>query len=231
MEDLLGAVRENRLAMTPAVTEAIFVGTTAIKQVLQTGAAVSSETALALEGATQDLRALMASAVGDSPAPVMAQEDPLTSVAAPEVEAVPASPAPPLVRVARGLVRPEFLARLEARPRPALRSVSAPTGPSIRVAVERLDTLMNLVGELMIARSRLERRLGQLDQVNQLLLASRTRLGQVGRDFEFRRHALGMPPRLGEDAGPERGDVGDLRDLSELFAALEVDRCDDVNGP
>jgi len=227
IEDLLGAVRENRLAMTPAVTEAIFVGTAAIKQVLQTGAAVSSETALALEGATQDLRALMASAVGDSP--VMAQEDPLTSVAAPEVETVPASPAPPLVPVLPGLVRPEFLARLEALPRPALRSVSAPTGPSIRVAVERLDTLMNLVGELMIARSRLDRRLGQLDQVSQLLLVSRTRLGQVGRDFEFRRHALGMPPRATEAGGPVRDAVGDLRDLSELFAELEFDRYDDVN--
>ncbi|HWN04952.1 MAG TPA: response regulator [Candidatus Dormibacteraeota bacterium] len=227
IEDLLGAVRENRLAMTSAVTEAIFVGTTAIKQVLQTGTAVSEEIALALERATQDLRALMASAVGDSP--VMAQEDPLTSVAAPEVETVPASPAPPLVPVLPGLVRPEFLARLEALPRPALRSVSAPTGPSIRVAVERLDTLMNLVGELMIARSRLDRRLGQLDQVSQLLLVSRTRLGQVGRDFEFRRHALGMPPRATEAGGPVRDAVGDLRDLSELFAELEFDRYDDVN--
>jgi chemosensory pili system protein ChpA (sensor histidine kinase/response regulator) len=229
IEDLLGAVRENRLVMTPAVTEAIFVGTTAIKQVLQTGVVVSEDTALALEGATQDLRALMASAVADSPVPVMAHEDPVAPVAAREVETVTAPPAPPLVPVLPGFVRPEFLARLEALPRPALRSASAPTGPSIRVAVERLDSLMNLVGELMIARSRLDRRLGQLDQVNQLLLASRTRLGQVGRDFEFRRHALGMPPRLGEDAGPERGDVGDLRDLSELFAELEFDRYDDVN--
>src|SRR5260370_159785 len=142
----------------------------------------------------------MASAVGGSPVPVMAPEDPLTSVAAREVATVPASPGPPLVPVLPGLVRPEFLARLEALPRPALRSVSAPTGPSIRVAVERLDTLMNLVGELMIARSRLERRLGQLDQVNQLLLASRTRLGQVGRDFEFRPHPLGMPPPLPQHA-------------------------------
>jgi chemosensory pili system protein ChpA (sensor histidine kinase/response regulator) len=171
----------------------------------------------------------MASAVADSPVPVMAHEDPVAPVAAREVETVTAPPAPPLVPVLPGFVRPEFLARLEALPRPALRSASAPTGPSIRVAVERLDSLMNLVGELMIARSRLDRRLGQLDQVNQLLLASRTRLGQVGRDFEFRRHALGMPPRLGEDAGPERGDVGDLRDLSELFAELEFDRYDDVN--
>ena len=107
IEDLLGAVRENRLAMTPAVTEAIFVGTTAIKQVLQTGATISEETALALEGATQALRALMASAVGDRLVPVMAQENPLTPVAVPEMETAPASPAAPLVPVLPGFVRPE----------------------------------------------------------------------------------------------------------------------------
>src|SRR5215510_5588029 len=106
-------------------------------------------------------------------------------------------PSPVLARAVEtlpGFVRPEFLARLEALPRPAPRSASAPSGPSIRVPIERLDTLLNLVGELMIARSRLDRRLAQLDQVNELLLASRTRLGQVGRDFEFRRHVPMLVP-------------------------------------
>ena len=69
IEDLLGAVREGRLDLTPAVTEALFVGAAAIKQVLQSGAAVSEDAALGLEGATQDLRAMMASALADSPPP------------------------------------------------------------------------------------------------------------------------------------------------------------------
>lgn len=241
IEDLLGAAREGRLALTPAVTEALFVGAAAIKQVLQSGAAVSEDTALVLEGATHDLRALMTSALADSPVPAAVAEDAAASVAAvgPEDPVAPvtavepevplATPAPPLTPVLPGFVRPEFLARLEALPRPAPRSAAAPTGPGIRVAVERLDALMNLVGELMIARSRLDRRLAQLDQVSQLLLASRTRLGQAGRDFEFRRHALGMPPRAPQDGAPERDEIGDLRDLSELFAELEFDRYDDVN--
>ena len=229
IEDLLGAVRENRLALTPAVTEAIFVGTTAIKQVLQVGVGVSEDSALALEGATRDLCALMAAAVPDGSVAEARAEDPIPSLVAGETETVLAHHAAVGEPIVPGFARPEFLARLEALPRPAPRSASAPTGPSIRVAVERLDALMNLVGELMIARSRLDRRLGQLDQVNQLLLASRTRLGQVGRDFEFRRHGSGMSPRAVEDAGPERDDIGDLRDLSELFAELEFDRYDDVN--
>ncbi len=223
IEDLLGVLREHRLPITPARAEAVFAGTSAIKRVLQSGAAVSDETAQALERATQDLRGLMASeALRERPtAPPIQEESPAPLVAVPEIVPLPTEPAPPAWP---GFVRPEFLARLEALPRPAPRSASAPTGPSIRVSVERLDALMNLVGELMIARSRLDRRLAQLDQVSELLLASRTRLGQVGRDFEFRRHAPTLPA-----GSPERDDVGGLRDLSELFAELEFDRYDDIN--
>ena len=223
IEDLLGVLRENRLTITPALAEAVFSGTTAIKRVLESGAAVSDETAQALERATQELRDMMASeALREPPtaSPIL-EESPAPRVAVPEIMPLPTEPSPPAWP---GFVRPEFLARLEALPRPAPRSASAPAGPSIRVSVDRLDALMNLVGELMIARSRLDRRLAQLDQVSGLLLASRTRLGQVGRDFEFRRHTPTLPA-----GAPARDDIGSLRDLSELFDELEFDRYDDIN--
>ena len=211
IEDLLSAIRERRVPLSPAVTESLFAGAEAIKLVLQAGPAVSDETAQALERAILGLRALTASETLGEPAP-----------AAPGAAVEPTEPAS-----LPDFVRPEFLARLEALPRPVLRAeTAAPAGPSIRVPVERLDTLMNLVGELMIARSRLDRRLGQLDQVSELLLASRTRLGQVGRDFEFRRH------RVPADAGAGHRDESDrleMRDISELFAELEFDRYDDIN--
>ena len=219
IEDLLGAVRDDRLPVTPAVTEALFAGAAAIKQVLQAGAAVSDETARTLERATGELRARMPSEDLRERAPVPPSP---VELPAPVVPLLPLSAAGDL----SGFVRPEFLARLEALPRPALRAASAPTGPSIRVPVERLDTLMNLVGELMIVRSRLDRRLAQLDQVSDLLLASRTRLGQVGRDFEFRRQAPTLPLY---DARGGREDAGEMRDISELFAELEFDRYDDIN--
>ena len=231
IEDLLGAVREQRMPVTPTVTEAIFAGTAAIKRVLESGVAVSDETAQALARATLHLRAFLASEAARDPQPVSLgpEESVAPAAAPPEAGEAPRVPEPePVTGVAPSFVRPEFLARLEALPRPAPRSANAPTGPSIRVAVDRLDTLMNLVGELMIARSRLDRRLAQLDQVSDLLLASRTRLGQVGRDFEFRRHAPTLLPRR-QDGGRERSDTGGLRDLSELFAELEFDRYDDVN--
>jgi chemosensory pili system protein ChpA (sensor histidine kinase/response regulator) len=232
IEDLLGAVRERRIPVTPAITEAAFAGISAIKRVLQAGTAVSEEIAQALERATHGLRGLLTSEIApelraaaieeERAAPAVTVEDVSRVAGVPDAAVTQVSAIEALPR----FVRPEFLARLEALPRPVPRSASAPSGPSIRVAVERLDTMLNLVGELMIARSRLDRRLAQLDQVNELLLASRTRLGQVGRDFEFRRQTPRLPGR-GPSAG--RDDVGGLRDLSELFAELEFDRYDDVN--
>jgi chemosensory pili system protein ChpA (sensor histidine kinase/response regulator) len=227
IEDLLGAVRERRIPVTPAITEAVFAGTSAIKRVLQAGPAISEEVGQALERATLGLRALLASEVGREPRAPDIEEALVPAVVleeTPEATPVPQPSPGAAVEAPTGFVRPEFLDRLEALPRPAPRSTSAPSGPSIRVAVERLDTLLNLVGELMIARSRLDRRLAQLDQVSELLLASRTRLGQVGRDFEFRRQAPTLPARR-----RDREDPRNLRDLSELFAELEFDRYDDVN--
>ena len=232
IEDLLGAVRARRIPVTPAITEAVFAGTSAIKRVLQAGPAISEEVARALERATLGLQALLASEAAPEPEAPAVVKEPVAPVFALEqaTEALriqdPSPAPPPVIEEVAGFVRPEFLARLEALPRPVPRPASTPGGPSIRVAIERLDTLLNLVGELMIARSRLDRRLGQLEQVSELLLASRTRLGQIGRDFEFRRH-LPSPP--GRKPGSGRDRDGDLRDLSDLFAELEFDHYDDVN--
>jgi len=218
IEDLLGVIRERGAAFTTAVAEAVFAGATAIKAVLQSEGLVTHEMVRALERTTEGLQGLMSTAVPAPEAPSIAD------VHVPEevVAVVPDRTASPAFAL------PEILARLEAIPRPAPRAASTPAGPSIRVPVERLDSLMNLVGELMIARGRLDRRLTQLDQVSELLRASRARLGQVGRDFEFRRHQ-GPAPLAGPDRGRDRDDVGGLRDISEVFAELEFDRYDDVN--
>lgn len=233
IEDLLGALRDRRFLVTPAVTEAVFAGISAIKRTLQAGTAISEEISQALEQATLGLRALLASEIARESQPAVMDEPAARETVLEGVLETSSAPKPSLVQVSgvealAGFVRPEFLARLEALPRPTPRSASAPSGPSIRVPVERIDTLLNLVGELMIARSRLDRRLAQLDQVNDLLLANRSRLGQVGRDFEFRRHAPTLLPRQRE-IGRDGRDMGELRDLSALFAELEFDRYDDVN--
>ena len=96
-----------------------------------------------------------------------------------------------------------------AEPRPIIR-------PSIRVHLDRLDALMNLVGELVIARSRLERRLSQFERVNELLVFSQSRMTAVVRDFE-RKY---LDPRI-DEVRVAGGPVG--------FDELEFDRYDDFN--
>jgi chemosensory pili system protein ChpA (sensor histidine kinase/response regulator) len=111
------------------------------------------------------------------------------------------------------------------RPAPAA-PTPRPGRQTIRVALERLDSLMDLVGELVVARSALERRLGEMDRLGEALFTSRARLGQVVADFERRRLDAHLPSR-----GRREGEGGDLvalaRSVAEAFAELEFDRYDD----
>jgi chemosensory pili system protein ChpA (sensor histidine kinase/response regulator) len=108
----------------------------------------------------------------------------------------------------------------------AEREVRPPVGrQTIRVPLERLDTLMDLAGEMVVARSALERRLSEVDRLGDVLFASRARLGQAVADFERRQLDARLPaPRHGPDAAPSRALP---RSVAEQFAELEFDRYDD----
>src|SRR5262244_3370132 len=94
--------------------------------------------------------------------------------------------------------------------------------PSIRVGLDRLDSLMNLVGELVIARSRLDQRFAQIERVNELLAFSRSRMSQTVRDFEEKHRYTQLPPALAVPGGATEGEP-------DVFAELEFDRYDDFN--
>ncbi len=110
---------------------------------------------------------------------------------------------------------------------PRSRPVSTPRGrQTIRVALERLDSLTDLVGELVVARGVLERRLGDLDRLGDALFSSRARLGQAVTDFERRHLDARLPARRDGGDHAEARPAGS-RSVSELFAELEFDRHDD----
>ncbi len=206
LEDLLVAVRERRLAFTPAVVETMLAGVDALKLVLQRAGAASADVEEGLEHIIDDVRALMSSpdttpaAVGEPAAAALAP-------AAPALERAP-------------LFGPSVGARPWPPPlRPVHERAPEEGGPSIRVNLDRLDSLMNLVGELMIARSRLELRLTELDRVGDQLLFSRSRMARALRDFEGKHHDPRLPTRRADRIAP----------LDELFAELEFDRYDDFN--
>ena len=85
---------------------------------------------------------------------------------------------------------------------------------------------MDLVGELVIARSALERRLGEIDRLGEVLFASRARLGQAVADIERRSLEARLPSRRGRGAAED--EHARPRSVAELFAELEFDRYDDL---
>jgi chemosensory pili system protein ChpA (sensor histidine kinase/response regulator) len=214
-EDVLGAVRERRLVWSPAVMDTLFRATDAIKVLLGAPDAPVGDPAAVIEDAVQALASVrvddLAPAAGASLLEVGGAVDPEAARIEP-MAPLPAAEHPP---------------REASSPPEAGR----PARTSIRVSVGRLDALMNLVGELVIARSRLERRFRQLERLDGLLTVSRGRMSQTVRDFEGK--YLDPHLRFTEDdvAGARPGVPGrdGFAPASALFAELEFDRYDDFN--
>ncbi|WP_312273517.1 chemotaxis protein CheA [Pseudescherichia sp.] len=116
--------------------------------------------------------------------------------AAPASEAAPATPtlvAQPVAAapVAQSAPREQPAARQERAEKPARVSEST----SIRVAVEKVDQLINLVGELVITQSMLAQRSNELDPVNHGdLITSMGQLQRNARDLQESVMSIRMMP-------------------------------------
>lgn len=196
VEDVLMAVREARAPMTPPLVEAGLVASDALKLLLRAADVDPAEVDQAVARAAAQLEgvALMFAVEGAGPRAVAISEG-----AGSRALATPAPVPDPEVSEPVAATRSEW-------PRPAR--------PSIRVNLERLDGLMSLVGELVIARGRLDRRVGDLEQVGEHLVFSRSRMTQAVRDFEGKHQ---FPP-LAYEAEATPG-----------FGELELDRYDDFS--
>jgi chemosensory pili system protein ChpA (sensor histidine kinase/response regulator) len=204
MEDLLVAVRERRIPLTREAVASLLAGADAVKAMLGGGSDGARLSALR-DVALAALDARLQAAAPPPPPPV---PEP-----APPVRPMPVLPPPTLTLAAE-------------------RGTSAPRTPggrqTIRVGLERLDTLMDLIGEVVVARSRLDRRVTDLDRIAGALLGSRDRMLRAVAEFE-RRHLearlAGTPPAAA--AAPPAAHAG--LSVAELFAELEFDRDDDVS--
>ncbi|HKO30962.1 MAG TPA: Hpt domain-containing protein [Nitrospiraceae bacterium] len=94
----------------------------------------------------------------------------------------------------------------------------------IRVSRDRLERLLNLVGELVIGRGRLEQRLHMLEQLSEQVLACKGRLVESVRSFE-EKHTFTLPNASSSQASaPAQG----FTNVSD-FGSLEFDKYDDFN--
>jgi len=116
---------------------------------------------------------------------------------------------------------------------------SLPQAKSVRISLERLDRMMNAVGELVINRTRMLGRLTELAKLVEVLNFSKGRLSGKISEFqekhEFSRISSSLVPgsqppqrdtfRAGSFASASRIMSNDLLEFSEL----EMDRYDDFN--
>ncbi|NOT23853.1 MAG: response regulator [Nitrospiraceae bacterium] len=94
----------------------------------------------------------------------------------------------------------------------------------IRVSRDRLERLLNLVGELVIGRGRLEQRLHVLEQLSQQVLTYKSRLVESVHLFA-EEHTFTLPS---VSSGPATGSVQGVSGLRD-FGSLEFDKYDDFN--
>lgn len=94
----------------------------------------------------------------------------------------------------------------------------------IRVSRDRLERLLNLVGELVIDRGRLEQRLRTLDQLASQVLANKNRLTDAVRTFEDKHTFSFQPSPTSPGEAAPQGFPG----VSD-FGSLEFDKYDDFN--
>ena len=94
----------------------------------------------------------------------------------------------------------------------------------IRVRRDRLEQLLNLVGELIITRGRLERRLETLSQLTHQVMACKNRLLTGIQAFE-EKHTFTMPSLSSQETSAS---MPALTGVTE-FGELEFDKYDDFN--
>ncbi|MEO5864566.1 MAG: Hpt domain-containing protein [Nitrospiraceae bacterium] len=97
----------------------------------------------------------------------------------------------------------------------------------IRVSRDRLERLLNLVGELVIGRGRLEQRLQTLEKLSQQVLKYKGRLVESVHSFE-EKHIFTLPTASSSPTAAPVPPTQGIVDLTD-FGSLELDKYDDFN--
>ncbi|HYL92747.1 MAG TPA: Hpt domain-containing protein, partial [Alphaproteobacteria bacterium] len=131
---------------------------------------------------------------------------------------------------ARGVETADREAELKKEP------AAVPQSKSVRIALERLDRMMNAVGELVINRTRMLGRVAELERLADVLNFSKGRMqdkvAEFQEKYEFSRVRT-QPREQESEAFPLRGGYSSYshsfdHSLAE-FSELEMDRYDDFN--
>jgi len=216
VEDLIGRLRDGEIDPSPAVVDLCLESVDVLKKTLHQQWADESE----MRAGVDSLLARIAEF-----APLDPEEDEVAQEISNADEAK-----------LSGEISPAALGETSGKKTAKQPVGVAATAKSVRIALERLDRMMNTVGELVINRTRMVGRVAELEKLVDTLSFSKERLqGKVNEfqeKYEFNRisnsrttaswnHAT-TPQRLTSAA------AGDTSFFSE-FSELEMDRYDDFN--
>jgi chemosensory pili system protein ChpA (sensor histidine kinase/response regulator) len=206
IEDFMGAVREGRVKVQPGHTDVLLRSVDVVRLLMRRDPTLTGTVRQRFAAAMKGLKQL----------------EQTSMVAETVAKTVPVQPAPePAVVEEKNQPEPE-------------QAKAKDTGTTedrevIRVSRDRLERLLNLVGELVIGRGRLEQRLRVLEQLSQQVLACRVRLIDSVRSFE-EKHTFTLPSSAGAGTDQGKGPSGAaiFQGLSD-FGTLEFDKYDDFN--
>ncbi|HEY2170142.1 MAG TPA: response regulator [Candidatus Angelobacter sp.] len=159
-----------------------------------------------------------------------------TTAAAPTVEVQAPVVIPAIPHTVAEIKKPEGIEKFADEDLMRKEPASMPQSKSVRIALERLDRMMNAVGELVINRTRMLGRVAELERLADVLNFSKARMQDKVSEFqekhEFSRIHSVPTPRPSDDF-PLRSGYSSYshsfdHSLAE-FSELEMDRYDDFN--
>ena len=212
VEDLIGHLRDGTLSPSAAIIDVCLQAVDVLKRLLHRQWTSPQETQGAVNALIMRISALMPPGVPDTNQ---------------EAAAMPPDAAEPAAQT--------------ASPEPTHRSTAAAglrQSNSVRISLERLDRMMNAVGELVINRTRMLGRLSELSQLVDVLNFSKGRL--VGKVSEFQeKHEFSRirptlvpgshPPQMDRLKSPFHASPPVMSSELLEFSELEMDRYDDFN--
>jgi chemosensory pili system protein ChpA (sensor histidine kinase/response regulator) len=167
----------------------------------------------------------------------LSEEEPSLASAPPAATPLEApAEAQALPHVAAEIKKPEGIEKFADEDLMRKEPASMPQSKSVRIALERLDRMMNAVGELVINRTRMLGRVAELERLADVLNFSKARMQDKVAEFqekhEFSRIHSAPTPRPVDDF-PLRSGYSSYshsfdHSLAE-FSELEMDRYDDFN--
>ena len=220
VEDYMGAIRDGRMQVTPELIDVIFRFIDVIRQLMRRDRSNLDKTRREFSVVLQGLMKM--SGAPTSVVNAAPQQEPAVApsrIAPADRQMVEPQHASASQRAEEGAGKRQETDRQQGtEPRPM------EEGAVIRVSRDRLERLLNLVGELVIGRGRLEQRLMVLEQLSHQVQVYKNRLQESVRTFE-EKHAFTLPsssPTMGEASGPGFSGLTD-------FGSLEFDKYDDFN--